>query len=247
MKSKRIISGLIGLPIVALIFIFANKYIIDVIFSIIAIIALHEYLKAFKNEAKPVKWIAYLVCILIAFLHVIPTEKFGSALSITITSIIAILFIKVIISSMKTKISDIMITVFGICYVVLFIAFIPLLYGTEIGKYLIWYLFISAWGSDTCAYFVGSKYGKHKFSKISPKKSVEGCIRRCNWSSVNFSNIYSMYKQICILRYIIYIHIFNYNFIKYTQPNWRFICINNKKNCRYKRLWKSNTRTWRNT
>lgn len=34
-----------------------------------------------------------------------------------------------------------------------------------------------AWMSDTCAYFVGSKLGKHKLApRISPKKSVEGAI-----------------------------------------------------------------------
>ncbi|MBQ2848507.1 MAG: phosphatidate cytidylyltransferase [Clostridia bacterium] len=34
-----------------------------------------------------------------------------------------------------------------------------------------------AWMSDTWAYFVGSKFGKHKLApKISPKKSVEGAI-----------------------------------------------------------------------
>ena len=34
-----------------------------------------------------------------------------------------------------------------------------------------------AWLSDTFAYFIGSKFGKHKLSpKISPKKSIEGAI-----------------------------------------------------------------------
>lgn len=34
-----------------------------------------------------------------------------------------------------------------------------------------------AWLSDTFAYFIGSKFGKHKLSpKISPKKSVEGAV-----------------------------------------------------------------------
>ena len=35
-----------------------------------------------------------------------------------------------------------------------------------------------AWGTDVFAFLIGStfKLGKHKFSKISPKKSMEGCI-----------------------------------------------------------------------
>ncbi len=45
------------------------------------------------------------------------------------------------------------------------------------GFFSVWMTFVSAWGSDTCAYFVGVAIGKHKaFPKLSPKKSVEGCI-----------------------------------------------------------------------
>ena len=77
---------------------------------------------------------------------------------------------------MKTTVTDIMITLFGMFYVVFFLSFIPLLHGIENGKYLIWFILFAAWGTDTCAYFIGCKFGKHKFSKISPKKSIEGCI-----------------------------------------------------------------------
>lgn len=193
MKLKRILTGVIGLPVVALIFIFSNKYIIDVLFTFIAILSIHEYLKAFRGKARPVKWIAYLSCLIISFIHVIPEENLAKVFSIIITNTIAILFLKVIISNMKTDVKDIMITFFGMSYIVVFLSFIALLYGFEDGKFLIWYIFISAWGSDTCAYFVGSKFGKHKISQISPKKSIEGCIRRNNWSNDYFCYIYNMY------------------------------------------------------
>lgn len=176
MKLKRILSGIIGLPIVALILIFGNIYVIDAVFAIVAIIAMHEYLNAFKYNNKPVKWLGYIVCILIAFLHVIPEEYYLHTLSLTICLSIAILFIQVVFSNMKTTIEDILKIFFGICYIALFLAFIPLLHGLKNGKYLIWFILIAAWGTDTCAYFVGCKFGKHKFTEISPKKSIEGCI-----------------------------------------------------------------------
>jgi phosphatidate cytidylyltransferase len=45
------------------------------------------------------------------------------------------------------------------------------------GAWIVWLIFIGAWGSDTCAYAVGVLFGKHKFApKLSPKKSLEGCI-----------------------------------------------------------------------
>ncbi|MCR5251150.1 MAG: phosphatidate cytidylyltransferase [Lachnospiraceae bacterium] len=47
----------------------------------------------------------------------------------------------------------------------------------NVGFFAVWMSFISAWGSDTCAYFVGVLFGKHKITpRLSPKKSVEGCI-----------------------------------------------------------------------
>lgn len=176
MKLKRILSGVIGLPIVALILIFGNIYVIDVVFSIVAAIAIHEYFNSFKEECKPVRWLGYLSCILIAFIHVIPSEYLLTTLALSVAVLIATLFIQIVVTNMKTTVKDIMVTFFGICYITFFLIFIPLLHGMESGKYLIWLILIAAWGTDTCAYFVGSKFGKHKFSKISPKKSIEGCI-----------------------------------------------------------------------
>lgn len=57
MKLKRILTGIIGLPIVAAILIFGNKYIIDAVFAIVALISIHEYFSAIEKQYKPVKWL----------------------------------------------------------------------------------------------------------------------------------------------------------------------------------------------
>lgn len=45
------------------------------------------------------------------------------------------------------------------------------------GAYTMISLFATIWICDTAAYFVGSKFGKHKlFERVSPKKSWEGAI-----------------------------------------------------------------------
>ena len=69
-----------------------------------------------------------------------------------------------------------MVTLFGIFYIAVFILFLPIIYGMNNGKINILYVFIIAWGTDTFAYLVGKRLGKHKFSEVSPKKSIEGCI-----------------------------------------------------------------------
>ena len=47
----------------------------------------------------------------------------------------------------------------------------------NLGFFAVWRIFIAAWGSDTCAYFVGVLFGKHRVTpRLSPKKSLEGYI-----------------------------------------------------------------------
>ena len=177
MDIKRVTSALLGFPLVILVLLLGNKYVIDVAMAIVAIISLKEYFNAFRAY-KPIKWIGYLAAILICFIHFISQEQLFVYISISMPVIIVALFIELVIKDLKINIIDISITLFGIFYVVLFTMFIPLLAGVENGKILIWYAIFAAWGSDTTAYIVGKtfKLGKHKFSKVSPNKSIEGCI-----------------------------------------------------------------------
>lgn len=178
MNLKRVLSALIGFPIVMLFFILGDVYLIDVVIAILAIASVYEYLKCFKknNKAKPIEWICYIVCLIIPFLHVIPKQYLIYTITLGIPLVIFILFLCIITTNLNINIEDIAITLFGIIYIVIFYSFIAIIFGMDNGKTYIWYTVIAAWGSDTCAYLVGKKFGKHKFSQISPNKSIEGCI-----------------------------------------------------------------------
>lgn len=176
MNVKRIATALIGFPLVACALIFGNKYVIDGLFAIVSAFSIYEYNNALKLKAKPVLWIGYLACILIAFIHIIPTMYLVNIIGILIPVTILILFLHVIISSMKISIVDIALTFFGICYIVIFLMFIPILMGRTNGKLLVWYIIFAAWGTDVFAYIVGKRFGKHKFSPVSANKTIEGCI-----------------------------------------------------------------------
>ena len=180
MNIKRILTAVIGLPIVIAVLILSNKYIIDILLSVVAIIAMHEYIKSAANkEIKVIKWVSYLSMLGIAFIHLIPNWLYLRVLVFSIPILLLILFLHVIVTNMKITFKDVAFTLLGIVYVFSFLAFIASIYGIEgkiSGKLLIWYVFAAAWGTDTCAYLIGMKFGKTKFSKVSPNKSVEGCI-----------------------------------------------------------------------
>ncbi len=57
MNLNRILTTVIGLPIVIIVFIFGNIYLIDFLFAIIAAMSLHEYFDSFKGKANPVYWL----------------------------------------------------------------------------------------------------------------------------------------------------------------------------------------------
>lgn len=178
MNLKRILTTVIGIPLVIVILTLGNTYVIDVFFAITAIMSIYEYFKAFKSQgkAKPVTPIGYMACALIAVIHIIPKEYIITIIGIVIPVSILLLFLQVIVSNMKYTIEDIAITFIGICYIPLFLMFIPILMSIENGKILVWFMIIAAWATDIVAYITGKTIGKHKFSKISPNKSIEGCI-----------------------------------------------------------------------
>lgn len=176
MDIKRITSGLLGFPLVLLILLIGNKYIVDIALSAIALLAMNEYFNAISKVSNPVRWLGYLSCLSIAFIHLLPKECLSTVVTVGIPTILVILFTKIIATEMKTNFKDIAYTFVGIFYIVFFTMFVAFIDGMKDGKILIWYAIIAAWGTDIFAYFIGKTFGKHKFSKISPKKSIEGCI-----------------------------------------------------------------------
>lgn len=176
MDIKRLTSGLLGFPLVLIILLIGNKFVVDIALAIIAILAINEYFNAIAKVSKPVKWIGYLSCFSIALIHIIPKESLNMIVTLFVPTILTILFTQVIATEMKTSFKDISYTFIGIFYVVFFIMFLAFINGMENGKILIWYVIFAAWGTDIFAYFIGSAFGKHKFSKVSPKKSIEGCV-----------------------------------------------------------------------
>ena len=180
MDIKRVTSIILGFPLVVLILTLGNKYIVDICLAVIAMLAMQEFFNAVSKDAKPVKWIGYLSCLFIGLIHIVPTYlpqlPINQILALGIPTILLILFAQVIFTNMKTNFKDIAYTFFGMAYVIGLIVFVALLRGLDNGRILVWYAIIAAWGTDTCAYLVGMRFGKHKLSKISPKKSVEGAI-----------------------------------------------------------------------
>ncbi len=176
---KRIITSIIGFPPIASVLIFANTYIMDIFVAIIAIISMYEYFNCFKagKKANPSSWYGYILCVLIAFTHLVSKKLMYEVLIAIIPISLLVLIIELIFSKGKKNILDVAVTMLGICYIPTMILFLSLTRESLThGRILVWYVFFSAWGSDIFAYFIGKNFGKHKFTQISPNKTIEGCV-----------------------------------------------------------------------
>jgi len=194
MDIKRVLTSVLGLPAVIAIIVFGNNTIIDIFFAIVAIISIKEFYEAFEKsgKAKPIKWIGYVVAASISVLRLfhfqsslvdIDLDMISAMFAIAVIAVFATFF-HILNSGMKRNIVDGAITIMGIMYIPVFLMFMPILYsaGNGNGAILLGYVIICGWSTDIFAYLAGKvlKDKKHKFSKVSPNKSIEGCISRSN-------------------------------------------------------------------
>lgn len=178
-NATRIISAVLGFPLMSAIFIFGNDLIIDVVLAIISLVCTYEFVHCFKStkKANPSIWYMCIICILLAFTHFASDQALREIFIAIIPVSLLVLITELVLSKGKKNIKDVAITLFGVCYIPLMLGFFSVIRERfTVGNLLIWYIFCSAWGSDSFAYCIGRRFGKHKYTEISPKKSIEGCI-----------------------------------------------------------------------
>ena len=205
----RYLTILVGLPLLIILFIYANQLVMNIFISIISIITLHEYYECFNRtcKANPTQWVGYIDCILITIMQFIDKERVYAAMLIVLALSMLTLFIEQIFTAVKKTILDVMVTIFGIAYVPFLLVFFTLLRSRQpLGLVYIAYIFTSAWGSDTFAYLIGKRFGKHKLTPLSPHKTVEGAFGGV-FGALFFSLIYTFVMNVFMRFSISYLQI----------------------------------------
>ena len=178
----RIISALIGAPLVVLFLIVKGNY-LYLFAGVLSLIGMYEYYKAIHaTGVKTMSFIGYIFCVAFFILQLIfPTAEVFSKL---LTLMLLITFTYDLFTR-KSGVTGIVHTVFGFIYVSFLMAHLIFISNLEHGDLLIWLPFLTAWFTDTTAYFTGVTIGKHKmFPSISPKKTVEGYLGGIVGSSI---------------------------------------------------------------
>ena len=176
--KTRTISGVI---LVAVLFglLYVGGYLWLAALFLFSEIGLWEYGKAQSKQHKPYFWISAAACaayyVLLAFCKNWVQNENGGLL------FLVILFLIFMVASVaeypKRSYVDGFLSFSGVVYIAVLFSFLFFVRDKENGFSYIWFLFWSAWGSDTCAYLFGRAFGRHKLvPKLSPNKTVEGAV-----------------------------------------------------------------------
>lgn len=201
MDLKRILTTLIGIPLVIAVIAFGNKLLLAICISIASVMCMYEYFKVISNISKPIKWVGYLSNIIIIFASIINDYNTIKTVVYAIPFIIMLLFLQVIFTNMKYTFKDSAYTLFGIMYIPFFLMFLELIRCLDNGKILVGYAISITWATDIFAYLIGRYFGKHKLNPISPKKTIEGAIAGVI-GAVVFTLFYTyLIKSFCKIEY----------------------------------------------
>ncbi len=188
--KKRVVSSIIGLPILMAIIMSKNTAIISCAVFILMVIGLIEFYKSF--EGFDMKFGAIGIIFSIIYLVSIISDlnsRLGPYIFFFLLSLIfySIIFYK------KDNIKNATITFISFFYVSYMLSFILLIVNlSSYGSILVGLVFVIAWSADTFACLVGRRFGKHQLAPIvSPKKSVEGFVAGIVGSSM-FSYLYGL-------------------------------------------------------
>lgn len=173
--AKRIITSIIGIPLLIAIIAY-GKIPLKIALTVVSLIGVYEFYKAVNpnNEIKKINDIGYLFVIIFPFV----LAKFSLYSYFLFTAAFIILLLtSMLLHHQKYNIKDVAITFIGFYYVCFLLSHVVMVRQREYGFIFVWLIFITAWGSDTGAYFTGSAIGKHKLAPtLSPHKTVEGSI-----------------------------------------------------------------------
>lgn len=191
MLNIRVLSAVVALPILFLAVILSSD-IFFVSLCLISVIGLYEYFAAVKNSTnRPMTFIGLFSGLIMLF---IIYSNFAFNLLVPFITFLILILLSVPVVNKNYSFWGAGATIVGLLYIPLFFGYLYWIRVIPVkGVYLIWFVFISSWFTDTFAYFSGMLFGKTKLCpSISPKKTVEGSIGGIIGSCVGCT-VYGLY------------------------------------------------------
>lgn len=187
----RTITGTMYFAIIVLLLVFDDRYFATAFAGIASLFAVWEYFSCVELKKSPFMIYGILLSILTTVSVCIFQEKVFEFFSLILVFVFAITIIIGILASKKYSFKDIVVAVFGYLYTIFLVMFIARIFFFTQGNIKVALLLTIVIATDTFAFLIGRKFGKHKFTKISPNKSIEGSIAGII-AAIIFSMVYTV-------------------------------------------------------
>lgn len=200
MLIYRILSALVGIPMI-LFSVWYGGWPLTAVVLIIVATGIFEMSRLWKkmniNSSMPGALIGGALFVISA--HAGGSAYLGAVLFLLL--ILSVIYLILVYPSFK--LADSAATVFSSLYVGWLLTHIILLRQLPEGFHFVLLALVTTWSTDTFAYFVGIKLGRHKLAPVlSPKKSIEGSIGGVTGSIIAAVIIGSLNSQASIVHYI---------------------------------------------
>lgn len=196
----RVVSAAVMLSVFIPCLLFSHLWIFDAVITLLCLMACFEMLRCIKLHKAPFVVIPALLLSVFIPLCVRLIDTGISFFELLVTAFVIFMFIVLgmsVFSHGRHKINDASLGFTMIFYIVFGFSSILAIRGSENGQFLYLLIFMSAWISDTGAYFAGVLFGKHKLiPDVSPKKTVEGAVGGLLFCVVSFA-VFGVIMQNC--------------------------------------------------
>ncbi|MCI9147146.1 MAG: phosphatidate cytidylyltransferase [Hungatella sp.] len=173
MFATRLISGII-LVILAVLIVGAGGSVLFAVNGAVSMVGLFELYRVLKIERTPLAAIGYLACGAYYGLIWFDGHKYVTLMAIAVLMCLMSFYV---FTFPKYKTEEVTAAFFGVFYVAVMLSYLYQVRQMPDGCYLVWLIFFSSWGCDTCAYCAGKLLGRHKMTPVlSPKKTIEGAV-----------------------------------------------------------------------
>ncbi len=174
MLNKRIISAVVGIPIV-LAFIRFGGILLQFFLLALFAIGFLEYSKLTEQMHIKIRfWEGLLGGVFILFWS---WEYATSVLQTLIILWVYLMLYFIVMQSIESSLSIISATIFGLLYIAVPLSMFLVMRKFDSTGYWCTMVMVGTWAFDSTAYFIGRRFGKHKLASIlSPLKSWEGFI-----------------------------------------------------------------------
>ncbi|MBC8525584.1 MAG: phosphatidate cytidylyltransferase [Candidatus Cloacimonetes bacterium] len=150
---------------------------LQILISIISVLSIIEFYKLVKQKKKIQLNFTFLIITALLINWYVFFIGLNNIIFIYILIFTLTLIFDVVRDYTSQSSERVAYTIFALLYIPLLLEFMFLIRKLENGNLLLILLMILVWITDTAAYFVGAKFGKHRnIFKASEKKSLEGFL-----------------------------------------------------------------------